>query len=168
MLNNNPNNLTKDEIYAIWGYTTNLFYRDMNAWIREGINASQTTDLAKIIKDGIRKVPNYEGTAFRALELNGDALSSFLIKHKVGNKVTYKEFSSMGSTKGAAFFDRPEKNVRLVLEVNKAPDISNYADGIKFRGYQPKELLLRRGSQFQVTGYDLIDGVHEIRMIQIN
>ena len=165
----NNYSLTRDETYAIWGYTTNFFYRDLNTWIREGINSSKTYELAKIMKDGLRKLPNYEGTAFRALELNGEILNTFLDLHKKGSKVTYKEFISAGSTKGAAFFDKGEKNVKLIMNVKRAPDISDYADGIRFRGYDPKELLLRRGSYFEVLEIKNIgDNKWEIYLNQLN
>ncbi|WP_369049336.1 hypothetical protein [Tenacibaculum sp. UWU-22] len=121
------------------------------------------------MKDGLRKLPNYEGTAFRALELNGEILNTFLDLHKKGSKVTYKEFISAGSTKEAAFFDKGEKNVKLIMNVKRAPDISNYADGIRFRGYDPKELLLRRGSYFEVLEVKNIGGNKwEIYLNQLN
>lgn len=53
------------------------------------------------------------------------------------------------------------------MEVKDAPIISSVADGIKFRGYSPEELLLNTGRRFEVIEYKIIDGIHEIRMNQI-
>ncbi len=54
------------------------------------------------------------------------------------------------------------------MQVSNAPDISIFADGIKFRGYQPKELLLYTGRKFEVVEVKLENGIHTIRMNQIN
>jgi hypothetical protein len=48
------------------------------------------------------------------------------------------------------------------------PDISTFADGIKFRGYQIEELLLNTGGKFKVTKMTTENGIYEIRMTQIN
>ncbi len=167
LVKSNTSRLARDEAYAIWGYTTNFFYGDLNRWLREGKNIVKTKEISELLDKSIRKLPKYSGNAFRAIELDGKALTAFLAKHQKGMKVPYDEFTSAGSSKGAAFFDKPSKNVKLIMEVKDAPDISDFADGIKFRGYQRKELLLPRGSEFQVTGRDFVNGIYEIRLIQI-
>lgn len=58
---NNRNNLTRDEAFALWGYTTNYFYRDLNAWLRNAENISQTIDLKNLINSGLSKLPNHYG-----------------------------------------------------------------------------------------------------------
>ncbi|WP_083572210.1 fibronectin type III domain-containing protein [Flavobacterium johnsoniae] len=148
---NNPYNLTRDEAYVLWGYTTNFFYRDLNTWLREGTNIGKTTEIVDLMKKGLQKVPKYSGTAYRALEFKGDALTAFMSKYgKEGSVVAFDDFLSAGSTKEAAFFNKAEKNVRIIMEVNDAPIISSVADGIKFRGYSPEELLLNTNGQFRV------------------
>ncbi|WP_255491680.1 hypothetical protein [Bacteroides sp. 224] len=41
------------------------------------------------------------------------------------------------------------------------------ADGIKFRGYKPDELLLKRNIKFEITNYKPENGIYSIRMQQI-
>jgi len=43
-----------------------------------------------------------------------------------------------------------------------------FADGIRFRGYQPKELLLDTGKKFEIKGYYKEGEVHFIKLKQIN
>ena len=160
--------LTKTEAYATWGYTTKFFYGDLNLALRNKENLSQLADLKSILSAAIRKMPKYQGIAYRSIKLDGEALVSFLSKHEIGKTVKYDDFVSCGSTKAAAFFDKSEKNVRLIMEVKNAPKISDFADGVKFRGYAKDELLLLTGSKFKITGSKTINGVYEIRLKQIN
>jgi hypothetical protein len=160
--------LTSAEGYGIWGYTTNFFYRDLNTWLREGSNAAKTQEIVTLLKRAIQKVPKYDGVAYRALEFKENDLVTFMNKYKQSEVVTFDDFLSCGSTKEAAFFNKPSKNVRITMEVNNAPDISSFADGIKFRGYSPKELLLDTGRKFQITSAKFENGIYELRMVQIN
>ncbi|SEM47137.1 hypothetical protein SAMN05421856_103409 [Chryseobacterium taichungense] len=103
-------------------------------------------------------MPKYNGTAFRALEFSDDDIfESFLKKHSKGKTVEYNDFVSCGSNTSAAFFDKPKKNVFLRMEVKNAPIISDFADGIKIRGYAKDELLLERGRKFEVDSFEEID-----------
>ncbi|NLK92370.1 MAG: hypothetical protein GX273_04445, partial [Bacteroidales bacterium] len=168
LIQNNVYNLTKDEAFALWGYTTNFFYRDLNIWLREGSNISKTTPIANLMRQAMQKVPKYNGKAYRALEFQGDALTTFLNKYGVkGKEVTFDDFLSCGSTKEAAFFNKAEKNVRIIMEVKDAPIISSVADGIKFRGYSPEELLLNTGSKFLVEDVYQEAGIHYLKFKQI-
>ncbi len=159
--------LTKTDVNSLWGYTTHLFYGRINSWLRVGEFPTKTEAMSKLLDNAIKKLSKHNGTAFRAIELRGDALKGFLAKHQKGKKVTYNEFTSAGSTKEAAFFDKSEKNIKLIMEVKDAPDISPFADGIKFRGYKPKELILPRGSEFVVENYVVKDGIHYINIKQL-
>lgn len=114
-------------------------------------------------------MPKYNGTAYRALEFKGDKLTEFINKHGIeGNDVIFDDSLSAGSTKEAAFFNKAAKNVRIIMEVNEAPIISSVADGIKFRGYKPEELLLNTGRKFTIQKVNYKDGIYEIIMYQIN
>ncbi len=85
-----------------------------------------------------------------------------------GKEVTFDDFLSCGSTKEAAFFNKAEKNVRIIMEVKDAPIISSVADGIKFRGYSPDELLLNTGRKFKIRNVKNDNGIITIEMKQIN
>ena len=50
-------NLNDDEIFSIWGYTTNFFYYDLNSCLRAGINSSLTSEFRLIMNNAISKLP---------------------------------------------------------------------------------------------------------------
>lgn len=117
----------------------------------------------------MQKVSKYNGTAYRAIELNGTAITDFLNKHQVGSIVPYDDFVSCGSNQTSAFFNKPNKNIRLVMEVKSDPIISDFADGIKFRGYAKDELLLLRERKFKVlsnNNNNNNNGVWEISLVE--
>lgn len=92
LLKSNPHGLTPDEAYAVWGYTTNYFYRDLNQWLREGSNIGKTTEITKLLKQALQKVPKYNGTAYRTIELKGADLTEFLKKYSIkGNTVEFSD-----------------------------------------------------------------------------
>lgn len=159
--------LSKTDIYALWSYTTNLYYGNLNRWLRTGKNRFKTKEISKIITSALEKMPKYNGNAFRALEFSEQSLLlDFLKKHKKGKTVNYKEFVSCGSNTKAAFFDKSKKNVFLKLEVKGAPIISDFADGIKIRGYAKEELLLLQNRKFKVTNYKEVNGDHFFELIE--
>lgn len=159
--------ITKTDAFALWSYTTNHYYWDLNNWLRNGINATKTKEISKLITRALHKMPKYNGTAFRALEFNDDdILQSFLKKHSKGETVDYNDFVSCGSSTEAAFFDKPKKNVFLKMEVKNAPIISDFADGIKIRGYGKDELLLLQGRRFVIKEYKEVSGRHYFELIE--
>ena len=52
------------------------------------------------------------------------------------------------------------------MEVNNAPIISDFADGIKFRNYSRDELLLLPGKQFKILSKELDNGIYKISVVQ--
>lgn len=159
--------ITKTDAYTLWSYTTNHYYWDLNNWLRNGINANKTKEIARLLTNALEKMPKYNGTAFRALEFSDEKLlQSFLKKHIPGKTVEYNDFVSCGSNTEAAFFDKPKKNVFLRMEVKNAPIISDFADGIKIRGYAKEELLLKQGRRFEVIKVEKVEKGIEIILIE--
>lgn len=159
--------ITKTDAFALWSYTTNHYYWDLNNWLRSGINATKTKEISRLITNALNKMPKYNGTAFRALEFSDDdILQAFLKKHSKGKTVDYNDFVSCGSSTEAAFFDKPKKNVFLKMEVKNAPIISDFADGIKIRGYAEDELLLLRGRKFEIEYVRPKGKGYEIKLIE--
>ena len=110
-----------------------------------GSNIGKTSEISNIVKSALQKVHKYNGTAYRALEIPSEGLTSFLNKYAIeGSEVTFDEFLSCGSTQEAAFFNKPEKNIRIIMEVNDAPDISSFADGIKLEVTNLKNFFLTK------------------------
>lgn len=136
---------------------------------RHGSNFRARGGIVTLLRQGMQKVPKYNGTAYRALEFEGSALTEFINKYgKIDSEVTFDDFLSCGSTTEAAFFNKAEKNVRIIMEVKDAPDISTFADGIRFRGYQPKELLLNTGRKFKVEDVYSEGGIYYLKLKQID
>ncbi|WP_108807968.1 hypothetical protein [Aquimarina spinulae] len=144
--------LNKTDVNLLWGYTTNLFYRRMNGWLRWGENVSKTTEIKNLFNNTLSKLSTFKGTnVYRGIEIDSKGLSDFLISYKKGSKPVWNDFTSAGSSKTASFADRPEINVLFDIKHLDAKDISDFADGIKFRGNPRSEVLIKSGSQFEVT-----------------
>jgi hypothetical protein len=160
-------NITKTDAFTLWSYTTNHYYWDLNNWLRNGINKNQTKKISFLLTKALGKMPKYNGSAFRALEFNDKIiLDKFLKNHRKGKTVTYNDFVSCGNNIGAAFFDKPMKNVFLKIEVKNAPIISDFSDGIKIRGYAKDELLLLQGRKLVIKNYKEVNGKHYFELIE--
>ena len=170
LLKNNPHNLTRTEAYTVWGYTTNLFYYELNTCLREGIYLSEAADIITQLKSVLRKVPKYNGTAYRALKFEGQRLNDFLTKYgQKGTEVTYEEFLSCGSKrKRRLFLIGLIKTCRIIMDVIDGPIISDFADGIRFRGYSLDEILLDTGRKFLVEDVYTENGITYLKYKQIN
>lgn len=159
--------ITKTDAFSLWSYTTNHYYWDLNNWLRNGSNVTQTKNISRLITSALNKMPKYNGSAFRALEFGEESLlKAFLKKHEIGKIVNYNDFVSCGSNTKAAFFDKAKKNVFLKMEVRNAPVISDFADGIKIRGYAKEESLLLRERKFVVKNIEKIDDKYLITLME--
>lgn len=169
--NTNAHNLTRDEAFALWSYTTNYFYRDLNAWLRDGDNILQTTDLKNLINSGLAKLPNYSGQdVFRGIVIKTEALQDFLNSYKTGANHTWNDFTSCGGTQVASFGDRTDVNVIFEIRHTSAKEISDFADGIRYGRMQGPEALIKTGSKFKVVSdptYEVNFGKWKIKLIQI-
>ncbi len=151
-------NLTPEDAYVLWGYTTNFFYRDMNAWLRQGINADKTQEIANILNTALNKMPKYGGSVvYRGIEIAPANLNNFLTNYAKGKEVTFGDFTSCGGNKEASFASRPEINVMFEIEHLNGKDITDFADGIKYRGMPAPEILIPSGVKFEVTAPYKID-----------
>jgi len=54
---NNGKNISKTDAFALWSYTTNHYYWDLNNWLRNGINANKTKQISKLISNALEKMP---------------------------------------------------------------------------------------------------------------
>jgi len=152
--------LTKDEAFALWCYTTDFIYDSFNLWMREEINVNRTKAFTDLLLSALKKMPKYNGTVYRAIKISEKELPNFLKNYVEGEPIRYNEFLSCGSNKNAAFFDKPSKNVKIEIHSLKdVPIISDFADGIKFRGYSKDELLILNGMEFKVLKVD-VDGIN--------
>lgn len=158
--------LTKGEAYSLWGYTTNHFYDDLNLWLREGTNLTKTNSVKILINSALSKLSNFNSPIiYRGIRGNS---ASLLSSYAPGSSHTWNAFTSCGSSQAASFASKAD----VIFEIKHldAKDISAFADGIKFRGYPPSELLIKAGSEFKVISNNKIDaltGKPIIELIQI-
>ncbi|MEM8531927.1 MAG: hypothetical protein AAGF95_13875 [Chloroflexota bacterium] len=147
----NVHGLTDAEAFAVWGYTTNYFYRDLNGWLRTGTNVAQTAEMRALINSGLAKLPDYSGThVYRGISIDDSQLQNFLNSYSAGSTTTWNDFTSAGGSLDASFAGRPDVNVVFSIEHLNAKDISDLADGVRYGGMPPPELLLPSGSEVRV------------------
>ena len=155
--------LTKGEAYILWAYTTRHFYDDLNLWLREGTNLSKTRSITNLLNGALNKLDNFNSPIiYRGIR--GDA-STLLSTYTSGSNHTWNAFTSCGSSKAASFADKTD----VIFEIKhlNAKDISSFADGIKFRGYPPSELLIKAGSEFKVISNNKIDALSGKPIIEL-
>lgn len=133
--------LTTDEALAIWGYSTRLFYKKLNRSLRRNGFNDRTSPISKLLISGLKKLPRHSGPAYRVMELHGRALSKYLTLAKTQRSFTEQQFLSCGDKQAAAAREHEDKNIFFYYGTITAYDISDLADGIRFRGYERKELL---------------------------
>ncbi len=158
LANKNAFKLTSDEAFALWGYTTKLFYRDLNADLRNGINADKTKELSELLKAALKKLPNYNGAlVYRGIQIDPSALSSFIADYSLGNTKLWNDFTSCGGSISSSFSGRPEVNVIFEIAHTTGKEISDLADGVIYGGMPRPEILIKAGSQFKVVSAPLFD-----------
>jgi hypothetical protein len=150
--------LTDAEIYAIFGYTTNFFYWNLNNWLRQGINVGQTQLISDLINSGLNKLPSWSGSvAYRGIKVKPpnvqDQINTILSRYIGRTSVLHGEFISVGSNHEASFLNNPNVKIRIEFDLkpnSDAKDISSLADGIMYRGNPISELLFPPNMTFQV------------------
>lgn len=150
--------LTDAEATGLWGYTTHLFYKDLNNWLRAGKNADKTKDIEKLVNQGLGKMPKYAAPqVFRGITIDPTNLADFLETYKKGKANTWNDFTSCGGSRDASFGGRPDVNVIFEILHKDGKEISDVADGIKY-GKMPKpEILIKSGSEFTSIADPIFD-----------
>ncbi|ALN89264.1 hypothetical protein [Lysobacter gummosus] len=145
--------LTPDEGHVIFGYTTNLFYWDLNKAIRTG-GTPQANALADLLKSGLRKMPPASDLEFRGFRVEPQGLADFDNVFKEGRTVT-SDFWSTGPDIKEAY--NGSRNV--VIHTSRARNISDLAFGVHYNDKVGKtrytsEAVILPGNRFEITGYD--------------
>ncbi len=159
--------LTREELYAIWGYTTRFFYLELNTLLRSEGLTEKTMPISRLIISGLKKLPAYNGPVWREIQLSGYFLEEYLAARKAGITISCWSFVSCADSYHAANRNKTGKNVVEYYTNIKAHDISEIADGILFRGYSPMELLAFPPKRFWVEEVVKEDNVHYISMSEI-
>ncbi|MEO3864240.1 hypothetical protein [Rheinheimera fenheensis] len=146
--------LTLDEAHAVFGYTTKLFYRDLNQNLLTG-GTEQAKALSKLVSSGIEKMPDSGTTQFRGWRLDTAAQQDkFDTDFAIGNSVTSNFWSTAPSEADAYAADR-----NVVIHTDSAKDISDLAFGVHFHDKVGKtsyssETIIPPGNKFTVTAID--------------
>jgi len=163
-------NLNNDEVFSLWGYTTNFYYGDLNYWLRNGMNSNLTGDVKLILDNALAKLPNYSGQkVYRGIEIKQADLQGFLDSYNQGAKHTWNDFTSCGGTQGASFGNRPEINIIFEIQHTTGKNITDFADGVKYGSMPAPEILIKSGSKFEAISdpiYDSSLGKYIIKLIQ--
>ena len=170
LIDHNPYGMDECDVYAIWGYTTNLFYRDLNRWLRERRNGGQTGEISRLINEALAKLPTYpERYIYRGLRIPDAQLESFARSYGLGNRNVWDGFISCGGSIDASFGER--SNVVFEIEHISGKDISEFADGIRYGVMPPPEVMIREGRTFESISHPVWDDIHQwwfIRVRQLN
>ncbi|WP_445768129.1 hypothetical protein [Rheinheimera sp.] len=146
--------LTLDEAHAVFGYTTKLFYRNLNQNLLTGGN-DQAKALSDLVCSGIEKMPDSDTTQFRGWRLDTAAQQDkFDTDFAIGNSVTSNFWSTAPSEADAYAADR-----NVVIHTDSAKDISDLAFGVHFHDKVGKtsyssETIIPPGNKFTVTSID--------------
>jgi len=145
----NKYGLTQDEAHAVFGYTTKLFYRDLNNSLKAG-GSPQAQELASLVRSGMEKMPSSGPVQYRGWRLTPDQLKDFDKQFAPGN-VVESNFWSSSPEKDSSYI--AERNV--VINTRAARDISDLAFGVHFHDLVGKptyksETLIPPGVQFDV------------------
>ena len=144
--------LSVDQAHSVFGYTTNIFYRNLNETLNNGGSTSANA-LASLLDSGLELMPSAApGLQFRGLRLNSDErIAAFDADFKVGNTVETKSFWSTGPSPDNSYSGARQ----LVIDTEDAKDISDLAFGVHFHNLVGKpsytsETIIAPGTLFNV------------------
>ncbi len=158
LLEKNTYKLTHEEAFALWGYTTKFFYRELNDNLRKGINADKTEEITALINNALKKLPNYSGPrVYRGIVIEQPALQAFLKDYKLGSAKVWNDFTSCGGSMSASFSGRAEVNVIFEIAHTTGKEISDLADGVMYGKMPRPEILIKAGSQFKAIADPFFD-----------
>lgn len=161
--------LTDSEIYAIFGYTTNFFYRNLNAWLRESINVSQTSQIKNLINNGLSKLPTWSDASqvYRGIRIrNGlDEINEILAKYPIGSEVTERSFTSLSASNSTPFLNHQDTKIKMVVTLKPnslVKDIADLSDGVFYRNFPRPELIFPSNTALYVDNIVESDGIYTI------
>lgn len=146
--------LSPDEAQAVFGYTTKLFYRDLNQTLDAG-GSTQATELADLIKSGLEKMPKSGNTQYRGIRLD-DSISTQKFDAKFGlGKTVESAFWSTAPSRSDAYIGTRN----LTITTDAAREISDLAFGVHFHDKVGKpsyssETIIPPGVRFKVIDLD--------------
>ncbi|HTM22190.1 MAG TPA: hypothetical protein VL172_16835, partial [Kofleriaceae bacterium] len=159
--------LTQADAELIYGYTTKLWYRDLNRALASGTATKEAKELAAHLVKALEKMPPAAETQYRGLRLDGDAaLQAWDEKFALGKEVESDAFWSTGPTADDSY-SAPRK---LIIKTKKAKDITDLAFGVHMHDKVGKpmyssEAIIPPGVKFKVIAVDAATGTVTIQDI---
>ncbi|WP_313981885.1 fibronectin type III domain-containing protein [Xanthocytophaga flavus] len=153
----NKYGLTKGEGFALFGYTTNFYFKELNSFLRKGINSERTLSIKNLLNTALDKMPVVPANTqyYRGLKLADDDLVIFMSKHQKDKEVVYEEFISCANNRKDAFIDEIENNVKIFITTKPNSQGRTIHDMALFKyrktGATMDEALFKTGSAFEVT-----------------
>lgn len=140
--------LTNEEHRAINKYISSSSYI-INEKLRNGTKLNEYQELLiKNLDSALKKLPNYQGSTTRSLDIHPSNLNIFLEKFEINKKVKFKEYIS--TTCGDIY--NPNGNVQIMIVNSKSgKDLTpiNQAE---------LEILFERDSEFNVVYKEVVGG----------
>lgn len=167
LANRNKYKLSHDEAFAIWAYTTNLFYRELNEELRTNRFSARSYPLSQLIISGLKKLPAYKGKAWRHFALAENQLTVYLSANTENKTVFCWQFLSCGNPEESALRNKSGRNIVEYYPKVDARDISELADGIRYRTYPPKELIIFPPKIFRVKDATKLEENYYISLEEI-
>ncbi len=103
--------------------------------------------ISKDLSTALKKLPSYEGTVYRSIPLEGEALTDFLNRYQEGNVVTENAYTS--ASVGEIYDDG--WNIQMEIQSHTAKDTTEL-----FRK-EEHEVLFDKGTKFKVLEVDASD-----------
>jgi hypothetical protein len=151
--------LTRAEADAIFGYTTKLFYRDLNRDLNSG-GSDEAQSLSGLIQSGLESMPPAADVQYRGLRLNSpEEIAAFDAEYQMDAVVETRSFWSTGPDPGNAYAG----GRTLIIHTRSAREISDLAFGVHFHDRVGKttytsEGIIPPGVRFRVVDVDASTG----------
>ena len=146
------NSLTDQQKKAIYNYTSSDYtnIRDYQMGNKSG-SYEEIKIKANLIKEALKRAPNYKGKTFRGIAgLSDEAYKSIINKKEIAFDAFTSTSKSRGIASGFAF--RKKNNILFKIESKTGADIEQLA---KFAN--EKEVLFNKGSRFTVDKITKLD-----------
>lgn len=148
--------LSDKEQYAINQYISSESYK-INEILRDKFKLTKKQEMMiSNLDKALSKLPKYQGNVTRSIMLNKNRLKEFLEKHKVGNNVIYKAYTS--TTVGNRYNDM--SNVELHIKSENGRDIRKLNN-------EEQEILFKRNTEFKIVQVKEINNIYHIYMKEL-
>ena len=128
--------------------------------LRQGILDERIISTTNLLDKGLDKMPFVPAHTeyYRGINLEGKELEKFIAQHKIGEEVTYPEYTFVANNRKDAFIDKRTKNVKITIftkEKSGGRTIHDLTYGKAKLGTNDEAVFVRN-SKFKVLEAELI------------